>query len=96
MHHWEHENRQGSVERIPRDDARSSLLTVVARDTEKLLDKTAMVDRSDVMDNAARCAMQLYDQQYGEREWYDPGQMAAHETMTGEWKEDALTRAPSF
>lgn len=54
MHHWEHENRQGSVERIPRDDARSSLLTVVARDTEKLLDKTAMVDRSDVMESAAR------------------------------------------
>lgn len=95
MHHWEHKRRQGCLEPIPRDYARNSLLNVVTRDTEKLLDKTEIVDRSDVLDSAARYAMQLYDRQYGKYELYDPLAMAAHETMRGEWKEDAMSRAPS-
>lgn len=91
MHHWEHENRQGSVERIPRDDARSSLATVVGRDTERLLEKTSSGINMDVQSmkaNATQHAMHMYDQQYGGAEWYDPGQVAAHETMRAEWRED--------
>lgn len=89
MHHWEHLSRQ-SGDRIPRDDARSSLVDIVARDTVRLLENTAseMMDRYDMISNAAERALDLYDQQYGGNDWYDPGQMEAHETMKGEWKEN--------
>lgn len=91
MHHWEHEARQCGT-RVSRDDARSLLKTLVANDTNTLLStiEEEIIDRGEILNNATEQAMHLYDRQYGDAEWYDPGQMEAHETMKGQWREGAF------
>ncbi|KAK0752201.1 hypothetical protein B0T18DRAFT_85975 [Schizothecium vesticola] len=94
MHRWEHDRRREG-DRIPSDDAKSSLSARVASEAENLLAKSPNTllgldtpeVRQDTINYATGQAMHLYNLHYGDGEWYDPNEVPAHVTMMGGWKE---------
>lgn len=96
MHHWEHERRLAGNP-MRRDAAGSSLAAAVTDEINSILPDVndglcypKLVE--EVVGNTTAQALNLYDRQYGDDEWYDPGRVEPHETMKEEWHSPLKTR----
>ena len=61
-------------------------MAMAAGEVEDLLEtQGSELDLGDTVTQACRQVVNLYDRQYGESSWYEPGRVAAHESMRGVW-----------